>query len=132
MTASAIHAEPHDEGVAGPQSEAGAALIWCPFADAASAAEVAGKLLDERLIVCANIMPPMHSLFRWQGERGEAEECGALLKTDAALLERAARRLEQLHPYDTPAVVGWRADIASAATVSWLRARGEAESADGA
>ena len=35
------------------------ALIWSPFADEASAAVAASQLLDEGLVACANILPPM-------------------------------------------------------------------------
>jgi len=96
------------------------ALIWCPFADEASAEAAARQLLDERLIACANILPAMRSIFTWQGERGEAAEVGVLFKTDASALDRATARLAEIHPYDTPAVLGWRTDTASRPTAAWL------------
>jgi periplasmic divalent cation tolerance protein len=77
-------------------------------------------LLDEGLIACANMLPDMHSLYTWNGERGESRETGALLKTDAALLDKAIARLGELHPYDEPAIVGWRCDAALPATAAWL------------
>ena len=97
------------------------ALIWCPFADEESAADAANRLLDEGLVACANILPSMRSLYVWQGERGEARECGVLFKTDASLLDRATARLAEIHPYDAPAVLGWRADTAAKPTAEWLR-----------
>lgn len=97
------------------------ALIWCPFADETSAEAAASQLLDEGLVACANILPPMRALYVWQGERGEAQEVGVLFKTDASLLDRATARLAEIHPYDTPAVVGWRTDTAAAPTRDWLR-----------
>ncbi|WP_338466959.1 divalent-cation tolerance protein CutA [Novosphingobium sp. ZN18A2] len=97
-----------------------AALVWCPFADVQSAETAASTLLDEGLIACANIMPPMRSLYRWNGERGEGTETGVLFKTCAHLLERAVARLEAIHPYDAPAITGWRCDAAGAATRGWL------------
>lgn len=97
-----------------------AALLWSAFADEESAAATANALLDEKLIACANIVPGMRSIFAWRGERGEARECGVLFKTDAELLERACERLAELHPYDTPAVSGWRADATAAGTAAWL------------
>lgn len=96
------------------------ALIWCPFADEASAAAAAQQLLDERLIACANILGPMRSIFTWQGERDEANEIGVLFKTDASALDRATARLAEIHPYETPAVLGWRTDTASRPTAEWL------------
>jgi periplasmic divalent cation tolerance protein len=100
------------------------ALIWCPFADEESAARAAGQLLDEGLIACANIFPAMRSIYTWQGERGEAVEVGVLFKTDASAVDRATARLAEIHPYDTPAVLGWRVDTASGPTAEWLRAAG--------
>lgn len=98
----------------------GPALIWCPFPDAASAAATARTLLDERLVACVNILPAMLSLFEWNGERGEASEVGTLLKTDAALLDRAIARLGEEHPYDEPAILAWLCDAASPGTIAWL------------
>jgi periplasmic divalent cation tolerance protein len=69
------------------------ALAWCPFPDRHSAAQAAKTLLDERLIVCANILPAMLSIYDWDGERGEGEEAGMLIKTDATLLADAIVRL---------------------------------------
>jgi len=96
------------------------ALIWCPFADEEAAEAAARQLLDERLVACANILPPMRSIYAWQGGVREDREVGVLFKTDAALLERATARLAALHPYDAPAVLGWKADAAAAATAEWL------------
>jgi periplasmic divalent cation tolerance protein len=98
------------------------ALIWCPFPDSASAEAVADRLLDEGLIACANLLPGLRSRYVWQGQRGEAEEVGALLKTNAALLSAAIARLASLHPYDEPAILGWLCDAAAPATTAWLAA----------
>ena len=97
-----------------------AALIWSPFESEEAAAAAASQLLDERLIACANIVPGVRSLYVWRGERGEARECGALFKTSPALLDEAIARLAEIHPYETPAIAGWRADAAAPATAQWL------------
>ena len=103
-------------------SDSAPALIWCPFPDAESAFEIAQTLLDEGLIACANMFGEMRSLFDWNGERSEARETGALLKTNAAVLDRAIARLAELHPYDEPAILGWRCDAAAPGTAAWLGA----------
>jgi periplasmic divalent cation tolerance protein len=105
--------------VTGAAGEA-AALIWCPFPDRETARAIAGHLLDEGLVACANIIGEVESLFVWQGERGSAAETAVLFKTSAARLDQAVERLGKLHPYDTPAILGWRADAALPATVAWL------------
>lgn len=96
------------------------ALVWCPFPDADEAGRVAGALLDEGLIACANIVPGMRTLYAWNGTRGEGEEAGALFKTNSIMMEKLVVRLGQLHPYDEPAILGWRCDTAAAGTAAWL------------
>lgn len=98
----------------------GAALIWCPFPDRETARAIAGALLDEGLVACANIIGEIEALFVWQGERGSASETGVLFKTTAGRLDAAVERLGKLHPYDTPAILGWRAETAWPATLAWL------------
>ena len=102
--------------------QTGAALIWCPFPDVAAARAACRALLAERLVACVNIVPQITSLFLWEGAIEEAEEAAVLCKTGADALDAALARLTALHPYRTPAVVGWRADATGAPTSAWLAA----------
>lgn len=96
------------------------ALIWCPFPDAASAQAAADVLLDEGLIACANLLPGMTSMYVWQGKKQRDTETGALMKTNVAMLDRAIARLNALHLYESPAILGWPCDNAAPATAAWL------------
>lgn len=97
-----------------------AALIWSDFPHVGSAKQVISSLLDERLIACGNILPNVPSLFIWRGERDETVECAVLFKTTAARLDAAVDRLSALHPYETPAIMGWTVN-ADAGTLAWLQ-----------
>lgn len=97
-----------------------AALIWCPFSDREAARAVAEILLDEQLVACVNILGDIESHYLWDGERHQGTEVGALIKTSSTLLDRAVERLGALHPYDTPAIIGWHSDAATAPTRDWL------------
>ena len=98
----------------------GAALVWCPYPDAESARAAAGVLLDEGLIACANILGAIESHFVWGGARASGGEVGVLFKTTAERLDDVVERLGALHPYDTPAIIGWHVDGARPATLAWL------------
>lgn len=98
----------------------GAALVWCPFPDVESARAAADALLDDRLIACANILGSIESRFVWEGARSVGAEVAVLFKTTAERLEDVTERLGELHPYDTPAILGWHADAAHPATLAWL------------
>lgn len=97
-----------------------AALIWSPFPDRDSALAAIDALLDEGLAACGNLLPGMTSVFVWNGEKDTAQELGLLVKTNAALLDAAVARLAELHPYDEPAVLGWRCDAGAPGTLAWL------------
>lgn len=106
------------------------ALIYCPFPDRETALAVGGQLVDEGLVACINVGAGISAIFAWNGERGEGEEVAALLKTDAALLDVAIERLDCLHPYDTPAILGWPCQ-ASAGTQTWLAGLNKGGNRDG-
>ena len=105
-------------------ADTGPALVWCPFPDGDSAVTAARILLDQGLIACANILPPMRSLYVWRGQSGDESEVGVLFKTNVARLPQVTLRLAELHPYDEPAILGWHCDAAAPATAAWLGALG--------
>ncbi len=96
------------------------ALAWCPFPDEESALAAVHVLIDEGLAACGNLLPGMTSVFLWDGRKDSAREVGVLVKTRADLLDAAVSRLAQLHPYEAPAVLGWRCDAGAPATLAWL------------
>ena len=98
----------------------GAVLVWCPFGSDDEAREVAGQLLDEGLIACANIIPGMVSLYRWQGVRGENSEVGVLFKSHSSQQATLVARLVRLHSYESPAIIAWDVSAAPLATANWL------------
>ena len=62
----------------------------------------ARTLVDERLAACVNILPPMQSIYRWEGAIEQAEERQLIMKTAADRVEELKKRLVTLHPYDVP------------------------------
>lgn len=95
------------------------ALAWTTLPDADAAQALIEAVLAERLAACANIIAPLQSHFLWNGAADSAGEVGVLFKTDAARLGALLARVEQLHPYDCPAVLGWPVTAANA-TARWL------------
>lgn len=97
-----------------------AALIYTPLPDAQTARAIAGTLLDEGLVACANILGPVESVFQWNGEIETATESAVLFKTTQDVMDRAIERLGALHPYETPAIVATICDAAHPGTLEWL------------
>ena len=47
----------------------------------ADAAAIARTLIEERLAACVNILPPMTSIYRWQGKVEQDREQQMVIKT---------------------------------------------------
>jgi periplasmic divalent cation tolerance protein len=69
------------------------------------AADLARRLVEERLAACVNILPGARSIYRWQGEICDDGEAVLLMKTEQARVAELTARLVELHPYDVPEVV---------------------------
>lgn len=91
------------EGRGGASDELVLALCTAP--DAEHAARIGRALVDERLIACANVIPGLTSIYRWQGEVLSEPEVLLLFKTRRSLVPRLKERLPQLHPYQVPELV---------------------------
>ena len=81
-----------------------ASIIYSTFPDYASACEICNTLLEEDLIACANVIQDVSSIYKWEGEVRKSTECIVILKTTQHLEEKVILRVEELHPYSTPAM----------------------------
>jgi periplasmic divalent cation tolerance protein len=80
----------------------GVRVVLMTAPDAQTAARISRALVDERLVACANLLPGVTSIYRWEGEVEEAGEVLVVMKTRAALLARLLERAAELHPYEVP------------------------------
>ncbi len=94
-------------------------LITTLGADA-DATAFARTLIDERLAACVSVLPPMTSIYRWQGAVEEAREQQLLIKTTAAQVGALEDRFRTLHPYDLPEFIVIRPEDVSAAYRDWV------------
>jgi periplasmic divalent cation tolerance protein len=95
--------------------------VYVTADDDDQAAELAAALLARGLIACANLLPPMRSLYLWEGEVQDEPEVAMLLKTRADRLDELVAAVEELHPYEVPCVVAWPIDAGSEAYLGWVR-----------
>ena len=73
-------------------------LVLTNLPDRATAETLAARLVEDRLAASVNILPPCHSIYRWQGEVETANEVPLLIKTTEArypALEEAIRRTRE-------------------------------------
>jgi periplasmic divalent cation tolerance protein len=73
--------------------------------DAATAERIARALVDEGVIACANLVPGLTSVYRWEGRVHADSEVLLLIKTRRENVPRLKERLPELHPYGVPELV---------------------------
>lgn len=82
--------------------------------------EISKALVGEELVACVNHIGPIRSVFRWEGKvEAEGEEL-LVIKLPAAGFERMRARVQQLHPYDVPEVLGFEVDRGHEAYLAWV------------
>ena len=81
---------------------------------------LADQLLNEQLIACANFVGPVRSRYRWEGKIEEGSEILLVLKTETSRFARLRDRIAELHSYDVPEVLEFRADSGLPAYLSWV------------
>ena len=84
-------------------------LAYMTAASVEEAKTIGRALVGEKLAACVNVIPGMVSLYRWEGALEEAEEVVLIAKTRAEKFDALARRVAEIHPYDTPCAI--RLDI---------------------
>ncbi len=84
-----------------------------------AAQTIADKLLDDRLIACANIFP-ITATYLWQGSIANENEWVALVKTTPNNWEKLKDKVSQIHPYDVPCIMKFDVE-ANEAYEKWIR-----------
>lgn len=95
-------------------------MVFCTCEDRAQARNIAGKLVEERLAACVNIIAGVHSVYRWEGNVSEAEEAQLLIKTVRDRYPALQKRITELHSYDTPEIIAVPIAEGSEKYLRWL------------
>jgi periplasmic divalent cation tolerance protein len=81
----------------------------------------ARKLVEPGVAACVNMLPPMQSIYRWEGELQQEQECQLLIKTTSAAVPALWQRVRDLHPYDVPEFIVVPIVDGNEAYLKWIR-----------
>ncbi len=106
-------------------SEAQAALaealvVLTTVENRADGERLAQLLVERELAACVQILPPMVSIYRWQGKIERADEVLLLIKTTRTVYPKLEREIKQNHPYQTPEILALKVEAGLEAYLSWL------------
>ena len=98
-----------------------AIVVMTTLPDLEQARSLSRQLVEARMIACANIVPAVESIYRWQDELIEDHECLVIMKTQRDQLDRVRDYLANHHPYDVPEFIALPVSDLSEPYLSWLK-----------
>lgn len=95
-------------------------IAFCTFPDAETARRVAKELVELQLVACGNVLPQIHSVYRWQGKIETGNEALAIFKLSASRYPEFETKLRSLHPYDVPEIISCRIERGLPEYLRWI------------
>ena len=79
-------------------------IIYSTAANKKQARKIVKKMIEEKLIACANIFP-ITSIYRWRGNIVEKKEIAIIMKTKSTLFNKVQETIKDLHSYEVPEII---------------------------
>ena len=84
------------------------------------ALDIAHELIRSRQAACVNLIPNVHSIYRWKGRVCDDGEFLLLIKTRAKEFNGVRETIQKLNTYELPEVLAYRVDEASPGFAAWI------------
>jgi periplasmic divalent cation tolerance protein len=95
-------------------------VVLCLFPDLETASRIAREAVTQNYAACANVVPGLQSIYRWQGEVEQAAETLVIYKTSTLRYPDLEGFLLKAHPYEVPEVVALPVSVGASAYLSWV------------
>lgn len=102
-----------------------AIIVLVTTASAAEAERIAAILLEKKLIACANQIPGIQSLFRWEGKICRENEILLLLKSVAGKFDEIVQTVKANHSYQIPEIIALPIIAGSSDYLNWIKTETE-------
>ncbi len=87
------------------------------------ATKIAKHLLEKKLVGCAKVLPPTHSMYLWppkSGKVAEADEVMLITKTLESKWEEIEKEVLALHSYENPEIYALPTSHVSKKYLTWV------------
>ncbi len=87
------------------------------------ATKIARQLLEKKLVACAKVLPPAHSMYLWPPKSGkieEADEVMLMCKTLESKWEAIEKEVLSLHTYKNPEIYAIPTSHVSKKYLDWV------------
>jgi periplasmic divalent cation tolerance protein len=86
----------------------------------ADAQQIARALVEERLAACVQVVGPITSTYRWQGQIETSQEWQCWAKSRRGLYDEIEQAIRRLHPYEVPEILALPVLAGSASYLAWV------------
>lgn len=69
------------------------------------ARKIARTLVEAKLAACVNLLPPVESVYAWQGKIEKSSESLLVIKTSREVFSKVEAEIRKLHSYTTPEII---------------------------
>jgi periplasmic divalent cation tolerance protein len=83
---------------------------------------LARLLVESELAACVQVLPPMTSIYRWEGKLEKASEILLLIKTTRAAYPALEKLIIQNHSYQIPEIISLTVETGLKDYLDWLTA----------
>lgn len=84
------------------------------------ARKIASELVSRRLAACVNIVGPIESIYRWQGQVENAAEFLLMIKTTVEQFASVRDAIVELHSYKVPELIQLPIENGLEDYLSWI------------
>ena len=95
-------------------------LVMTTISDIDTGKSLARQIVSEELAACCNIVTAITSVYSWQGELSEDQECLLVLKTASNRFDQLSEFIKAKHPYETPEIIALPITSGSQEYLSWV------------
>ena len=96
-------------------------LVLCTTDTPDLARDIASALVEAREAACVSIVPAVRSIYLWQGEICDEQECILVVKSTAENFEAVRSRIRLLHTYKIPEIIAVPIAAGDPSYLAWLR-----------
>lgn len=96
------------------------AFVYVTAGSKEEAERIGRAVVEDRLAACANVWPPIASIYWWEGKLDTAAEHALVLKTRRELVPSVVARVKEIHSYACPCVVALPIEGGNPDFLAWI------------
>jgi periplasmic divalent cation tolerance protein len=97
-----------------------AIIIFVTASSEAEAKKIATALVKEKLVACANIIPKIISIYRWENKVCQEDEVMLIAKSTQSLFSTIKDRVKSLHSYKVPEIISFPISEGLPEYLNWI------------